>query len=906
MIHRFRKLKDALLGLSALLAIGLTACTTERDVEIEPVEAKAIVFSSTAGRDEEVKIKNEELRNEELGGNISDRYARGTGFSSVGGTLSGSASRAATGHPIGEMRTEIPDQSSFAVYAYQSILGNGSDIALYSSLSNQQVSRDGSEFPYTPVAKWPIASSAKLSFFGYYPWTVQTSSPNPAVTMDGSDQKMTITYTVPTDPAEHVDLMYARTGLKSGYDAVNMIFKHALTWIRFSARKEDYTNDVKITKIRVCDAVTKGTLTVLDPDTYTTDPVWTLTSDKSDYSLTAANNGLLDVALSGTLRNVTGARGDLLVLPQSVANVIVEVEATNGGEVFSEPFVFPLSTSPDWEMNKIVTYEITLGGSGMRVATKVNDWNNKSVNVVYDGQHYLEVSEPKPVFDKDGGTITLDISSNYNITDKGFPAGIHIEYPTGFPTSWISVNDAGETSTTQKDGDLTRSIEITANPNTDAGATDRNAEFTVVAGNMNYVIKVSQSKDPWLTISLADIYILDGTEQNVSVTSITDWNVHIKQGSNFINGQRPIANLATRMGTAGTDLPVKFTVLDIDAGTEIIPETEVTLVFSDTKGLWTKEIKLPFYSVDYGTPSNSYILKPGGKGILIPVSRANESVLGTQISTTDEITTGIIWSEYSEGVNDNTNIKILKTIGTGSGGYILVTPGSLPGNTVVDVKLASATKWSWHIWVTDYDPETDNHTFGTTTFMDRNLGARGNTGTDSYGLVYQWGRKDPFSNPTAYPTVYNAAGTAITLTGYNNADGSYFIANPAAFSNSTTWAGTIGAANSWNNGTTDYKTVYDPCPAGWRVPKIEVWSGLVRNTNFFYDATAYGWFWRENSVEAFYPLAGLRTTATTTNLTMGRYWAADDNTSQLAYTASNFQTPPLNQRIAQALRCVKE
>jgi hypothetical protein len=86
------------------------------------------------------------------------------------------------------------------------------------------------------------------------------------------------------------------------------------------------------------------------------------------------------------------------------------------------------------------------------------------------------------------------------------------------------------------------------------------------------------------------------------------------------------------------------------------------------------------------------------------------------------------------------------------------------GNAVVQIKNGSnEVLWSWHIWVTGYDPNSGGTTYsrsnGTKTyvFMDRNLGATAaatSTATDQAsavsGLLYQWGRKDPFPGASSW------------------------------------------------------------------------------------------------------------------------------------------------------------
>ncbi|MFR6635576.1 MAG: DUF4906 domain-containing protein [Alistipes onderdonkii] len=81
------------------------------------------------------------------------------------------------------------------------------------------------------------------------------------------------------------------------------------------------------------------------------------------------------------------------------------------------------------------------------------------------------------------------------------------------------------------------------------------------------------------------------------------------------------------------------------------------------------------------------------------------------------------------------------------------------GNALVAVYDAGGTiLWSWHIWCLPGDrPQDDRYTNRAGErflVMDRNLGAIGTDLKTRYGLVYTWGRKDPFTSNE----VYNAAG----------------------------------------------------------------------------------------------------------------------------------------------------
>lgn len=149
--------------------------------------------------------------------------------------------------------------------------------------------------------------------------------------------------------------------------------------------------------------------------------------------------------------------------------------------------------------------------------------------------------------------------------------------------------------------------------------------------------------------------------------------------------------------------------------------------------------------------------------------------------------------------------------------------------------------WSWHVWITGSDVEASAITTSAGVFMDRNLGAYhnsdGSTDTDdifkSYGLYYQWGRKDPFIRPVDYKfsnnedrTVYNGAGNVIRFKyvgeEYDDAVGTldYTIKNPMCFvlgsdENDYDWLYASHDDNLWSSSS---KSVYDPCPRGWRVP----------------------------------------------------------------------------------------
>ncbi len=237
--------------------------------------------------------------------------------------------------------------------------------------------------------------------------------------------------------------------------------------------------------------------------------------------------------------------------------------------------------------------------------------------------------------------------------------------------------------------------------------------------------------------------------------------------------------------------------------------------------------------------SNSYIVSTASGAVYIPVKRANQSAeLGEQLPDLGSgWSSSVIWRDNSslEIETDDTD----KAYGIFN---VKVTSVGQSGNALVCIKDGNNNiLWSWHIWVTDYDPDMDYETYNNYTFMDRNLGAVNDTQNNvgALGLLYQWGRKDPFvgasavtSGTTSFKTLYLGGSGSTTYTSIrvaapttsaNNLENA--IRNPQTvyYSSSSDWyPGSNAIKNNVLWGVT--KTVYDPCPAGWKVPPMGAFS----------------------------------------------------------------------------------
>lgn len=238
---------------------------------------------------------------------------------------------------------------------------------------------------------------------------------------------------------------------------------------------------------------------------------------------------------------------------------------------------------------------------------------------------------------------------------------------------------------------------------------------------------------------------------------------------------------------------------------------------------------------------------------------------------------GIIW-ETSQGLvrleDGQTSVVVDPMSFSGIVNYTVdlsKSPRNEGGNALIGAfNSKNECIWSWHIWVV---PEFTNETPKTEvwkeaanvsyTFIDRYLGALSNTqgNVNSLGLLYQWGRKDPFigaeeiNKDTKSRSTYNYDPCGIggnpyywKVGGDNNNDLSYSIKNPTTLTKKGLCAegipqsywGTKSGMNMVGNNANQTavnegnKTIYDPCPRGYRVPPVLAYIfGAGSNSNYY-------------------------------------------------------------------------
>ncbi|MBR5610849.1 MAG: hypothetical protein IKW65_04945 [Bacteroidales bacterium] len=269
------------------------------------------------------------------------------------------------------------------------------------------------------------------------------------------------------------------------------------------------------------------------------------------------------------------------------------------------------------------------------------------------------------------------------------------------------------------------------------------------------------------------------------------------------------------------------------------------------------------YSIDLSVIGN------GSKGI---IDTANFHTADVSL---DPANVKIIWAiKYDNyyGTSSTSELLSFREFNQEKKTYHFVPTGEEGNILLAAVNENDEIIWSWHLWITDEPKEHNyiNHEGKIYTVMDRNIGAtRADRGSgeqwrESSGFVYQWGRKDPF-----HDGIEQTSNTPFLI--YES------ILYPTYISASWDWVyheDPVDRKYLWSSKT---KTIYDPCPVGYKVAPKDTWTGFTttgegaqkkiyinmsgnwdKGYNFKYDGTNTAWYpntmyaywtpwWQENS-----------------------------------------------------------
>lgn len=273
----------------------------------------------------------------------------------------------------GSIQTADHFYTEFGIFGYfyestQSWTSIKSDISPESSMKNLEVTRDNNS--WTTNVYWP-GGTKKATFFAYAPYNCQ------GAILESNTGAPKISYTVPSDTAQQQDLLIAKSTEDiscNGKSAVDLTFEHALTAIKFT-QGDDLGDYTKITSITISGVNNKGELS-LDGASW----------DK--VSATSGNSYTISSPAGITLNDV------LLLMPQTLpsgAKLLVTMSNADGTN--TKDFIADLTGV--WQKGYTVTYQL-------------------SVNKIF-GDYVLEITPT--TIDENGGEVSMTVKSYFEYSD---------------------------------------------------------------------------------------------------------------------------------------------------------------------------------------------------------------------------------------------------------------------------------------------------------------------------------------------------------------------------------------------------------------------------------------------------------------------------------------------------------
>lgn len=564
------------------------------------------------------------------------------------------------------------------------------------------------------------------------------------------------------------------------------------------------------------------------------------------------------------------------------ADMVIEV--TEGGDWLLVDGVTQVTEAPSDSIN---SFDITI------TTTENNSGDVRSGTIVVTAGR---LSQTISVTQKNTNSLNLVLGDIELI----FPAAE--EYTNSLRIEWEPAELPCSIAVMPVDGYSPVDIQPSFATSTSTGGTyslsitsDIDADLAVFSENRSILrVTVSDSSDPLIANTIyKDVLLRQFNYAIVISGEQTDYNF----GTTYDFTVR--ANTTWRVASYSDQLTLASTVVgqaDTSTGETIAFTTTSDETYAGTTVSFTLVSTIdPNISVTVEMPlrkvyPNSYIVRPGSTGVL-PLAKPyyvwkNDSDLGVELTTSSgSLSAELVWQD-TPGLITAVSVDAAGDLQDGTVNYSVAS--GLTGNAVIAFMIDGDIHWSWHIWVLDSDPDSKYNSYLGLTVMDRYLGALSASPTDSsdagvYGYYYQHGRKDPFPGPSIVSTsdtgskpIYNFSGTQLsegdeTATGVKKvavAETSNMInairnpltyyfgsaqqasASPAQNDWYTSGLGSLHRMDLWGPG---YKTEFDPCPGGWKVPDTsefifanEVYSEELKTQNYI-EFTDIGYYMAQGS-----------------------------------------------------------
>ncbi|WP_262280308.1 fimbrillin family protein [Hallella absiana] len=692
----------------------------------------------------------------------------------------------------GEMVKDDNFYDSFHVMGYSFVSDNDVQPKLF---LNEDVKKSNN---WTVSELWPDEDSYDhAQFYALAPYDTQQIT-NLTAQADGS--MPSFTYTVPTDISEQKDLLAAVQTVGSNRvagTAVDMKFYHLLTAVDVVIGQ--MPTGVTINSVTLSGVVNQADFAKSD---------WTLGSTTGSFTATGLKLNATD---NKNVSLLSGKGSYLMMLPQTVptgAKLSIGITVQEGSTASN----YTLSTSiagDKWQMGHTYTYTISTSAVGKG--------------------YILTVSPSNSELGGTGGTTTVNMSSYSYYKGSGNDMNnvdLYAEFQewddeksawgkwSKAMPSWLSCDKLSKSATgyytfTNANGNSKLGVAMAFTVRTPTAVTGKhtaNIDASVLPSDYS----VSNTKSWW-----------DLSQSTMLTESSGDWDRNITTANCYIVSHPGRYLFPLVYGNAinnGQANRAAFNGMKDYQGNTITSERIPDSQISYAKVLWRNPDKDWIRISDNGlTPS----YKP--KRVVFEIPKGSGVPGGNAVIAAYDSNNTIVWSWhiwlldtkdlYGQGTMQD--IKVTDAKGT----QIALMPVNLgwqPTNDTytyyprhrVRVRFTQATNGDPVHNLTAQGGQTAMFTIDQHAQYDE-------ASTQGYCPYYQWGRKDPLLGATKEQTTIKTSWAFM----------SYSLSHPWAFL--TNWINNI--LTSWNNASEPscIKTIYDPCPVGYHVPRSFAFTGFT-------------------------------------------------------------------------------
>ena len=722
---------------------------------------------------------------------------------------------------------------------------------------------------YSPI-RWSFAQP-KARFFAVYP-NVESYSKMTINNTDATSGSPSVDFEVNSDVTKQVDLMTACTGdveytTQFQHPTTNLDFRHALTGIRFAVGQNLSWNKT-IDKVELRNAVMKSKY-VLSKQFNGTGAAWDHSSDTRGNATLSGVSVSTSVSPNTTIMGNAGDNYTFYMIPQQLTNkgVTAYVHCTDGTEI-----TVPLKG--EWKAGTTRTYKLSQTNS---------TW-----------EYVLTPTDPSRAANYDETQ-----SQAYGITSYREDPATHQQQAVAWKVVGYDANNDGTFSMAEKPAWLT-SLSKTEG---DGGTAADQGTATLTKDVTDFLAKRNKELQTATALGSA------GAPYDLSLHNVQGATIARSTANSYVISAPGHYRIPLVYGNAienGNNNPSSYQTSN--TGTYILSN------FQDHAG----------HAID-----DPWIEKTHGG--------ANASVDGAEV----------VWADAADLVHSP---SIVHDGGEGFLDFEVKASDIQSGNAVVAVtKGSGASKtvlWSWHLWFAPKDAldkiKVTNHQNKDYYFTKETLGWKptlwsgstyssartvkvkveqtvANNGAKAYTVInitqnpggvrkgattlYQFGRKDAFPGVAKADLASNSHFTENAGDNMSIENG---IQHPDLYYTwGSNWENNYSYNNLWSadntargfNDNSVVKTVYDPCPVGFKMPASNAFTGFtttgqnsstqselnIEDSQTFQNNLGHN-FWTNSSKTAtiYFPASGCRDNSDGSLSTIGifgSYWSAYYNVS---------------------------